>query len=225
MNALLLSLTLAAIPNAHRYTLTDGHSPRRVHVFVDAETRDVELVRVNAVRAGYYRGYAAVAVDADRLCRGSCDLDVDVDPRLDYVLRVGDEEPRTVDLTSHGDSVIVKVTPPSTGLRGGGTAMLVGGIVTTAVGGVTTLSSLMSFYLHALSGTSYGNANILGVDSTFLIAAGLGAVAVGVANIIVGAILKRHAAMEIDTMPGDLQPSGDPQPPPPPPPPSGTAVM
>jgi len=224
MNALLLAVSLAAIPSASRYSLTAGHQPRMVHVLVDADTRDIELMRVSSVRAGYYRGFAAVAVEADRLCRGSCDLDVEVDPRLDYVLRVGDEEPRAVDLTSHGDSVIVKVNPPSTGLRGGGTAMLTGGIVTTAIGGVTVLASLYGLLFSSLSAyPTYGTPQFLGVDVPVFIALGVGAIAVGVTNIIIGAIMKRHAAMTVDTLPGDTAPAN--LPPPPPAPPSDTAVM
>ncbi|MBL8951499.1 MAG: hypothetical protein JNK82_12015 [Myxococcaceae bacterium] len=199
-----LLLTVLAMPDP---------ATTRVHLVVESPTRTYELVRQQRPDDPYRTDMLA----AESVCRERCNLDVDVDPRLDYVLNVtGTRFP--VNMTEHGSSLLLRVEPPSRAKRIASSVMIPVGLVSSILGSIAGVTG-------GILAVASGAPNDLGVA---LAAGGATAFGVGVITFIIGIVLRRTSVIELSSEPGTVQPSSAPltpevpAAPPPPPPPSPT---
>ena len=195
---LALILTVLAMPDVRT---------TRVHLVVDSPTKRFELVRQQRPGSAYIPDMLAAEV----VCREECDVDVEVDPRLDYVLNVvGFRYP--IDMTVHGDSLVLRVDPPSEHRFTASKVMIPVGLVGSILGSIVGVAT-------GIVGAT-NNPNLLyrqtifGADPLYVAAGGAAGFGLGVATFVIGVLLRRTAAIDVIELPGTVPP-GNLLPPPP----------
>ncbi len=172
----------------------------RVHLVIESPTRRFELIRQQRQGSSYIPDMLA----AETVCREECDLDVEVDPRLDYVLNVVGFR-YAVDMTVHGESLVLRVDPPSEYRFTASKVMipvgLVGSIASSIVGIVSAIvwASRSAYALYPTT--------ILGADPAYFALGGAAGFGVGVVTFVIGVLLRRTAAIDVLAMPGTVSPS------------------
>jgi hypothetical protein len=213
MITLAAALFIASNPGVHLNA--ERAQATRVHLLVASPTRAIVVTRVQ--RPGQYlKDMLAV----ETLCRNECDLDVDVDPRLDYVLEVVSDTPGEdvyryrydVNMTAYGDSLVLKVDPPSQARFTASKVMVPVGIVASIASTVVAIVGAGLAADRSSYAPGYGP-TFFGADPAFLAAGGAGGIVLGVATCIIGVVLRRTALFDVTAFPGTTPPSDSPVPP------------
>jgi hypothetical protein len=210
MLSVVAALFIASDPGVH--LTAERVQATRVHLLVASPTRAIVVTRVQRPGEPYLSDMLAV----ETVCRNQCNLDVDVDPRLDYVLEVVSDTPGEdvyrirypVDMTAYGDSLLLDVQPPSPSRFTAARIMGPVGVVASIVSSVVALVGTVV----AVSSTPGYPSTILGVDPAVFAVGGSVGIVLSVATCIIGVVLRRTALVDVTAMPGTIPPAPTPYP-------------